>query len=430
MVDVDNFIPDKSLGDGYTEAMWDNMKEVINNNRRKRLLGVYTTGSITYNGSSSLAWTADIKILFMATNSDTYYINTITSASSPLTTADNTVIWCRLVNSTSNVTLISSTFANFNRANDMTNQSGDVFILGFNDATQFHFIGGGIDSIQQLASKANGDIFYWNSSALQRLPKGTDGQHLELASGLPSWVDKPVGGGSENHAKNNELFYEDFENYSNGDFIHNVQDDWPVVGANNYLKATTATAQVGSVSAEWKWGSSGEAGRHRTILPFGRIYWAAALKISFYWRIQSTGGGTYMGPVAQFYDSSAANGSKILHNFFYVPYVRHLSGNFQIYDDTSTFVNVASASTGTWHLCELWIRNGNQYQNSRTQVHVKMAGSHFPSATGWEDLHSTPADYDTVGIYGFTFGGSWSTTIQQLDALKVETFDPMSTAFS
>lgn len=43
--------------------------------------------------------------------------------------------------------------------------------------------------IQNLVtlSYSDGDILYYNGGALQRLPKGTDGQYLKLASGLPSW---------------------------------------------------------------------------------------------------------------------------------------------------------------------------------------------------------------------------------------------------
>jgi hypothetical protein len=475
LADDDTVLPDKTGGDFITEAMWDQTKDALNAARRYRLLMVYTTGAITYNGSNSLSWTADIKIIFMATNGDVYYTNTITLASSPFTTSDNQVIWCRLVNSNSNVTLNDSTIANFTRAADLVNQSGDVFILGYTDTTRFHYVGGisdhaqlanigsnshaaidshlgdatkhfiqsaittvgtlaagnvsARDTIGLLASKANGDIFYWDTT-FKRLAKGDDGQHLELASGLPAWLDKPAGGGAESHTKSEVYFYEDFESYSNGDVIHDVSDDWPIIGSSNYFKASTTSPQSGSVSGEWKWGTSGEAGRHKTILPFNRTFWDGALKISYYWKISSTGGGTYTTPIAFFWDNSAANGAKLLHDRFQVPYIRHLSGNFQIYDDTSTFVNVGSASTGVWHLCEMWIRNANQNQNSRTQVHVKLAGSHFPSSTGWEDLHSTPADYDRVGIFGLQLWASWNTTIQHIDQIKVESFDPMSTAFS
>lgn len=48
--------------------------------------------------------------------------------------------------------------------------------------------------IINLGSDANGDTYYRNSGALVRLPKGSDGQVLTLASGLPSWV--AAGGGS------------------------------------------------------------------------------------------------------------------------------------------------------------------------------------------------------------------------------------------
>lgn len=43
---------------------------------------------------------------------------------------------------------------------------------------------------------ANGDILYYNSGALQRLPKGSDGQGLTLASGLPSWTTLGSGTGT------------------------------------------------------------------------------------------------------------------------------------------------------------------------------------------------------------------------------------------
>lgn len=44
-----------------------------------------------------------------------------------------------------------------------------------------------------LGSDADGDIYYRDSGILKRLPKGADGQQLELVSGVPSWVNKPVG---------------------------------------------------------------------------------------------------------------------------------------------------------------------------------------------------------------------------------------------
>lgn len=153
MADNDGLIPSRALGATMfpTAPDWSTFKESVNSNRRYRLLMVYTTGAITYNGTTSLSWTADIKIIFMATDSDTYYVNTITAASSPFTTSDNQVIWCRLVNSTSNITLNDSSVANFTRAADLVNQSGDVFILGFTDTTRFHYVGG-ISDHAQLAN--------------------------------------------------------------------------------------------------------------------------------------------------------------------------------------------------------------------------------------------------------------------------------------
>ncbi len=39
-----------------------------------------------------------------------------------------------------------------------------------------------------IASQASGDILYFNGTAWVRLAKGTDGQVLTLAAGLPSWA--------------------------------------------------------------------------------------------------------------------------------------------------------------------------------------------------------------------------------------------------
>ena len=39
-----------------------------------------------------------------------------------------------------------------------------------------------------VISLADGDVFYYNSTKINRLAKGSDGDRLELASGLPSWV--------------------------------------------------------------------------------------------------------------------------------------------------------------------------------------------------------------------------------------------------
>lgn len=208
MADNDDLIPDRVSGAVAfpTEAAWDNLKETVNNNRRYRLLGIYTTGTITYNGTSSLAWTADIKILFMATNSDTYYVNTVLSSGSPLTCADDNIIWCRLLNSTSNVTLNASTIANFTRAGDLSNQTGDVLIIGFTDTTQFHQAGGGgggggthpvveTDGGTGQTSYVQGDILYSDvTNSLAKLPKGTNGQFLQIGATIPAWVADPKEG--------------------------------------------------------------------------------------------------------------------------------------------------------------------------------------------------------------------------------------------
>lgn len=46
-----------------------------------------------------------------------------------------------------------------------------------------------------LGSDADGDIYYRDSGILKRLAKGTNGQQLVLASGIPAWEDQPEGEG-------------------------------------------------------------------------------------------------------------------------------------------------------------------------------------------------------------------------------------------
>lgn len=50
------------------------------------------------------------------------------------------------------------------------------------------------NAIPNPASVADGDILYRTGGAWARLPKGTDGQVLSLASGVPAWVDASGGG--------------------------------------------------------------------------------------------------------------------------------------------------------------------------------------------------------------------------------------------
>lgn len=55
-----------------------------------------------------------------------------------------------------------------------------------------------LDALQNVAAmtEANGDILYYNSSAWQKLAKGSDGEVLKLSSGLPSWGTDNDSGGS------------------------------------------------------------------------------------------------------------------------------------------------------------------------------------------------------------------------------------------
>lgn len=57
-----------------------------------------------------------------------------------------------------------------------------------------------------IGSAAPGDILYRGASSWARLPKGTDGQVLTLASGLPSWAAGGGGGGAAKYAQRTSNF--------------------------------------------------------------------------------------------------------------------------------------------------------------------------------------------------------------------------------
>lgn len=255
MADNDDLIPDRALGATMfpLASDWDVFKESVNNSRRSRLLACYTDGTITYNGTGTVTWSQNIVIVFLSATSDTVYTNTI-SAGNISSSGDNHIVYCRLVDSNTTIPMVSVAKANFNRASaspGLNGQSGDVYIIGFTttDSTDFFRVGltvnshvnllnknsetnvkhltdaqvsalhaiyvltqanvnalaitevgtlsaGNVsarDTIGLLASKADGDIFYYDST-FKRLAKGSDTEVLTLVSGLPAWV-APSGGG-------------------------------------------------------------------------------------------------------------------------------------------------------------------------------------------------------------------------------------------
>jgi hypothetical protein len=69
-------------------------------------------------------------------------------------------------------------------------ESNNPGLGGLNELTQSEELF--IQNLSGLAY-ASGDILYYNGANLTRLPKGTDGEFLSLASGIPDWVTSPAG---------------------------------------------------------------------------------------------------------------------------------------------------------------------------------------------------------------------------------------------
>ena len=106
---------------------------------------------------------------------------------------------------------------------DGTSTAGLVIEDGDADGELDVTIGAGADSLTTIAgdldipnggfalgSDADGDIYYRNSNNLQRLAKGSDGEVLTLASGIPSWA---AGGSASSLAA---------DNLTNGDAAVNI----------------------------------------------------------------------------------------------------------------------------------------------------------------------------------------------------------------
>lgn len=88
-------------------------------------------------------------------------------------------------------------------------------------------------------SFSNGDILYYNSGALQRLPVGADGTYLTLSSGLPAWAS--VSGGSiDGSGTTNELTY-----WVDSDTLGSLTTaTYPSLTELSYLKGATSAIQT------------------------------------------------------------------------------------------------------------------------------------------------------------------------------------------
>lgn len=143
-------------------------------------------------GAANIGQIQDSKFTWLGTSTGT---NTLTASLTPAITAYVTGGVYRFIVGTTNtgaVTLninsVGAKNVQFQGAALAANSliAGDVITVVY-DGTQFQVI--------SPVGGTEGDILYYNASnQLTRLPKGTDGQVLNLASGLPAWTDTSGGG--------------------------------------------------------------------------------------------------------------------------------------------------------------------------------------------------------------------------------------------
>lgn len=89
--------------------------------------------------------------------------------------------------------------------NSATGFSGTLLALQVDGVTRFSVKSSGV-SVLNVGSDATGDMYYRNSGGLfTRLPIGTNGWVLTVASGIPSWVAGGGGGGITNSAGANVI---------------------------------------------------------------------------------------------------------------------------------------------------------------------------------------------------------------------------------
>ncbi len=133
----DNPVIDIANGAILTETIWDQMAATVNVNRQKRNMNIITEGSIFYNGSNSVTWSAEIRIYFHRLSDDEYIHNVI--ATNSITTADYSVLWVRVTNTdTDTLTMQESLAGDFERDSDLGGVSEDVVIIGMTSVNDFH----------------------------------------------------------------------------------------------------------------------------------------------------------------------------------------------------------------------------------------------------------------------------------------------------
>ncbi len=255
MVDNDDVIPDRASGAFAfpTELSWDQIKESVNNSRRMRLLAAYTTGTIIYNGTTTVTWSQDIVIIFLSPTTDVVYTNTIT-AGNIATSGDGHILWCRLTNADTNIAMLSTAKASFTRASGLSNESGNVFILGVTDATDFHII----DFTRSNPTFTN--IINLGLTASQIVE--TDGSKQLISAAKASGYNKTLGTGSGQVAEGNhshgssQLFaWYSYANSTSANFVfsggsgNEIQTAYDANANEGWKKVSSFTVPVTNNSA-------------------------------------------------------------------------------------------------------------------------------------------------------------------------------------
>lgn len=104
--------------------------------------------------------------------------------------------------------------------------------------------------LEFIGSAAAGDILYRGVSAWARLPKGTDGQVLTLASGLPSWA--AAGGGTTLKA----VYKSNSFSTTSGTYVDVTDLTIPIAANKNYIITFQTYANDSSAAAGMRIGLS------------------------------------------------------------------------------------------------------------------------------------------------------------------------------
>jgi len=87
-----------------------------------------------------------------------------------------------------NAILLGTAVTDGSSVTSVTQTSAKAYNLSTSNTELIPFNLLGDQSLQNIGSGTSGDVLYSNGTNWTKLPKGTDGQYLTLASGVPSWT--------------------------------------------------------------------------------------------------------------------------------------------------------------------------------------------------------------------------------------------------